>query len=438
MTDGYTLSSQLDGWIVLSITILFTFLNKIFFKKNPLYGFLSFYLYVIIYFIPFLYASFFSEKVQLIIPKYQYLEFGFFSSFLAVFIFLFCSNFIIHKISLNTEIFKKQNLKIDQYVFLFFNLLLISNVVFTYFEVFFYPFFYLIFNPQTILIFVIYFYLISEEKNKIFIFFLSYILIYIINSIYFGSRSGIFNVLIYYFILSCLIYKDYFLKFKSILNYFALFLFALISFPVATIFRVMKDTGYYNSFSFNIIFSEYSIGSNYFEFLILQIVNRLKMIDYSYVIYNDLYNNLFFDQNLNFINFIKSFINITFPLNLFDEVLTSNTYLRSLNEDLSKSNLINDWSSYNSTFLDFNVLYFGIFGAIIISLMILYFYDFLIRIFNHRNTLFSNMIFVFLIIQLMSFFIFFGYDYFLKTLIHGFITILVVSLTIQTKFRIKS
>ena len=200
----------------------------------------------------------------------------------------------------------------------------------------------------------------------------------------------------------------------------------------------MKDTGYYNSFSFNIIFSEYSIGSNYFEFLILQIVNRLKMIDYSYVIYNDLYNNLFFDQNLNFINFIKSFINITFPLNLFDEVLTSNTYLRSLNEDLSKSNLINDWSSYNSTFLDFNVLYFGIFGAIIISLMILYFYDFLIRIFNHRNTLFSNMIFVFLIIQLMSFFIFFGYDYFLKTLIHGFITILVVSLTIQTKFRIKS
>ena len=135
MTDGYTLSSQLDGWIVLSITILFTFLNKIFFKKNPLYGFLSFYLYVIIYFIPFLYASFFSEKVQLIIPKYQYLEFGFFSSFLAVFIFLFCGNFIIHKISLNTEIFKKQNLKIDQYVFLFFNLLLISNVVFTYFEV---------------------------------------------------------------------------------------------------------------------------------------------------------------------------------------------------------------------------------------------------------------------------------------------------------------
>ena len=176
--------------------------------------------------------------------------------------------------------------------------------------------------------------------------------------------------------------------------------------------------------SFDLLFDSYSITGNYFTFMLSAIVERLSMLKYSFCLSNDLYNPLFFKQYFTFSEFFNSSINLTFPLDYNSNSIPSNTYLRSLVDDSSYYDLKQDWSSYNAYIVDFNYLYNSSF-SFIISIITILIYSLICKLLNRKSVL-LHLMYVFLILNILNFFVFFGYDYMVKHIVHGVFGILLL------------
>ena len=247
--------------------------------------------------------------------------------------------------------------------------------------------------------------LLNSLKNSLIGFYFGFALVYLLFELY---KNG-----------------DFFIKPRIVALIFIIFLFSVGTYSYATATRISRSIN--NDLTGDEIANYLSINANTVEFVSGLIVKRFSLIDYSYSISNSFYIKYLLNQNLNFLEFFKSTVNITFPATIFENTLTSNTYLRSLNEDLSKEELLNDWSSYNATFYDFNFLYFNYF-SLIISFILFWVY---LKYLRMINKIFPSFFYFFTLQQISSFFVFFGYDYFIKSLVHGYLTLSVLALLLS-------
>ena len=420
----YNLSSNNDIYLIIMISIIYSFFNLYYFKYNSLISFICYYNYFINFLTPFVYIIFFEESILKLLNKYQFFEYGFFKIFLSVAIFSFFANYIFSKITTKKSIIENVNRRINLNLIRWIFFFLIGNILFSSLQLFFYPQFYLFFNPQLHILLFIYIYMISDSKNKLKLYFISFLIIYVVYTIFSGSRSGIFNVLIYSILVLLYTRGDFILSFK---RYFYVLFFlslALLSYPIATIFRIINDSYFTSNFSFQLLFNSYLVTDNYFQFMFTSIVERISLLNYSFYLSNDLYDPFFFNQYLTFNEFLNSSINLTLPYDINSISIPSNTYLRALVDDSSYFNLKQDWSSYNAYIVDFNRLYSKNF-SFIISIIAISIYSFICKLFNKKSII-SHLIYVFLILNIFNFFVFFGYDYMIKQIVHSIFGILLL------------
>jgi hypothetical protein len=213
----------------------------------------------------------------------------------------------------------------------------------------------------------------------------------------------------------------------SLKNYFYILFFlfvAFLTYPIATIFRIINDSSGASNFSFDLLFNSYSVANNYFLFMVTSVVERLSLLNYSFYLSNDLYNPLFFKQYFTFNELLNSSINLIFPSDFNPNSIPSNTYLRALVDDSSFYDLKQDWSSYNAHIVDLNSLYNKNF-SFIISIITISIYSLICKLFNRKSVI-LHLIYVFLILNIFNFFVFFGYDYMFKQIVHSVFGILLL------------
>lgn len=424
LAGEYNLSSNNDIYLIIIISIIYSFFNLYYFKYNSFINFICYYNYYINFLTPFVFIIFFEEKIFKILSKYQFFEYGFFKTFLSVAMFSFFANYIFSKIKSQKNVIenlnRRMNLNFIRWIFFF----LIVNILFTYLQLSFYPYFYLFFNPQLHLLLFIYIYLVSDSKNKLKSYIIPFLIIYVIYTVISGSRGGLFHVLIYSLLVLLYVKGDFILSFKRYFSISIFLIIALITYPIATVFRIIKDSSGVSDFSFDLLFDAYSVTNNYFIFMLSAIVERLSMLNYSFSLSNDLYNPLFFKQYFTFNEFFNSSINLTFPLDYNSNSIPSNTYLRSLVDDSSYFDLKYDWSSFGAYIVDFNHLYNSSF-SFTISIITILIYSLICKLFNRKSVI-LHLIYVFLTLNILNFFVFFGYDYMFKHIVHSIFGILLL------------
>lgn len=421
LAGEYTLSSNNDIYLIIIISIIYSFFNLYYFKYNSFINFICYYNYYINFLTPFVFIIFFEETIFKIVDKYQFLEYGFFKTFLSVALFSFFANYIFSKIkskkNVTENLNRRVNLNFIKWIFFF----LIANILFTSLKLPFYNYFFGFFNPQLHLLFFIYIYMVSDSKNNLKSYLIPYLIIYVTYTVITGSRGGLFHVLLYFLLVLLYVKGDFILSFK---RYFSISIFlciSLLTYPIATIFRIINNS---SDFSFDILFDAYSVTNNYFIFMLSAIVERLSMLKYSFCLSNDLYNPLFFKQYFTFSEFFNSSINLTLPLDYNSNSIPSNSYLRSLLDDSSYLDLKNDWSSYNAYIVDFNHLYSSSF-YFIISVITILVYSLICKLLNRKSVL-LHLMYVFMILNILNFFVFFGYDYMIKHIVHGVVGIVLL------------
>ena len=227
LAGEYNLSSNNDIYLIIMISIIYSLFNLYYFKYNSFINFICYYNYYINFLTPFVFIIFFEESIFNILNKYQFYEYGFFKIFLSLAMFSFFANYIFSKIKSQKNVIenlnRRMNLNLIRWIFFF----LIGNVLFSSLQLFFYPQFYLFFNPQLHVLLFIYIYMVSDSKNKLKLYFISFVIIYILYTIFSGSRSGLFNVLIYSLLVLLYVKGDFILSLK---NYFYIIFFYLLRF----------------------------------------------------------------------------------------------------------------------------------------------------------------------------------------------------------------
>ena len=424
LTGEYNLSSNNDIYLIIVISIIYSFFNLYQFKYNSLINFIGYYNYCVNFLTPFVFMILFEESIFKILPNYRYFEHGFFKVFLSVATFSFLANYIFSKIKARKGAIENLNERMNLNVIRWILFFIIGNVVFSSLKLFFYPQFYLFFNPQLHLILFIYIFMVSDIKSVLKPYFISFVIIYVLYTIVVGQRSGLFNVLIYSLLVLLYVKGDFVLSLK---RYFqiSIFLFiALISYPIATIFRISNDSIGGACFSFDLLFNAASVTDNYLIFMVTAIVERLSMLNYSFYLSNDMYDPLFFKQYFTFNEFFNSSLNLTLPFDYDSNSIPSNTYLRSLVDNSSHLKLKHDWSSYNAHIVTFNNLYSNRF-YFIMSITAISLYSLFIKIFNKKSVV-LHLITVLLIINIFNFFVFFGYDYMIKYIVHNVFGVLLL------------
>ena len=215
-------------------------------------------------------------------------------------------------------------------------------------------FFIILFNVQAIAFILMIGVLNQEikEKKYLFIFFI----VLILSTIFGGSRGGILNVIFNFIVLLIFFKGNVFLKKKYILGVFFFLIIAVITYPIATFIRVASDSGIdLSTISIDSILTSSSfVGSNPIAFILSRIIDRLDLFKYSFIVFNNLYDQSFFAENLSVINIFKSSINLILPGDYFD-VLASNNYFDNLVSDRSVYEIKHDWSSYNLSFFDYTI-----------------------------------------------------------------------------------
>lgn len=424
LAGEYNLSSNNDIYLIIIISIIYSFFNLYYFKYNSFINFICYYNYYINFLTPFVFIIFFPEAIIKILGKYQFFEYGFFKIFLSVAMFSFFANYIFSKIKSQKNVIENLNRRMNLNFIMLIFFFLIANILFTSLQLSFYPYFYAFFNPQLHLLLFIYIYLVSDSKNRLKSYLISYLIIYLIFTIISGSRGGLFHVLVYSLLVLLYVKGDFILSFK---RYFSILIFlgiALITYPIATIFRIINNSPYVSDFSFDLLFDTNYVTGNYFIFMFTAIVERLSMLQYSFILSHDLYNPFFFNQYFTFSEFFNSSINLIFPFDYNSNTIPSNSYIRSLVDDSSYFDLKYNWSSFNAHIVDFNHLYNSSF-SFIISIITILIYSLICKLLNRKSEL-LHLIYIFLILNILNFFVFFGYDYMLKHIVHGIFGILLL------------
>ena len=419
--NGTEITSQNDLLLVFSFTLLFCLINSYYFKINAHIAFIFFFIYIINFLIPFLFYLYFPEFVTGLLPKYEYREYGFWKTFAYLDLFIIISYFIFKKSTqLNKSIFRYKNL-LSKKLIIFSLLILCLNILTNYFNLS--AAISIFINPRIYLFFIILFYSISDKKKELNKYLNIFLLTFILTTVIGGSRSGVITVSLYFIIINLYAYKDLTFTKKQLFVGFIIVIVGLVSYPIATIFRIIGDQGLNANFELSIFFNNDAI--NPVVFLLSKIIQRFSLLEYSFILNNDLYNQQFFIDNFTIRNLVQSTIDIILPSS-FSDVLVSNNLLANLSFDYSYSEIRNNWSSGNAFLLDFNRLY-SYYFFVPLTVFVLYIYSCLIRIFN-KNLLFYQLIRVFLIYNIFELFIFFGYDYLIRTLIHSLIPLFILYL----------
>ena len=424
LAGEYKLSSNNDIYLIVIISILYALFNLHYFKHNSFINFICYYNYYINFLTPFVFIIYFEESSLKILNKYEFFEYGFFQIFLSVAIFSVFANYIFAKIKSRKSVVENLNRRMNLTLIRWLLFFVIGNILFSSLQLFFYPQFYLFFNPQLHVLLFIYVYVVSDSKNKLKLYFISFVIIYILYTVLSGSRSGLFNVLIYALLVLLYVKGDFILSLK---NYFYILIglsVAFITYPIATIFRIMNDGTGASSFSFDVLFNSYAVANNFVLFMVTSIVERLSLLNYSFYLSNDLYNPVFFKQHFTFSELLYSSINLTLPSDINPNSIPTNTYLRALVDDSSFKNLKENWSSYNAYIVDFNTLYSKKL-SFIVSIITISMYSFICKLFNRKSVIW-HLIYVFLILNIFNFFVFFGYDYMFKQIVHSVFGILLL------------
>ena len=418
--NGTEITSQNDILLVFLFTSLFCFINSYYFKVNAHIAFIFFFIYIVNFLVPFLYYLYFPDLITdlyFILPKYEYREYGFWKIFAYLDLFFIISYFIFKKSTqLNKGIYRYKNLLSKK--LMNFSLLILSlNVLLNYFNLL--PVLGIFINPQIYLFFIILFYSISNKKRELNKYLNIFLFIYLISTVVGGSRGGMITVVLYFIIINLYLHKDLTFNKKQLFIALIIVFAGIMSYPIATIFRMINDKNLI--FDYSVFFKEDAI--NPVVYLLANIVSRFSLLDYSFILNNDLYNQQFFIDYFTIRNLVESTLNITFPTS-YSDVLVSNNLLANLSFDNSYEEIRNNWSSGNAFLLDFNRLYSYNF-FVPLTVFVLYIYSCLIRVFN-KNLLLFHIIRIFLIFKIFELFVFFGYDYLTRTFVHSLIPILIL------------
>lgn len=415
--------SKVDLICILLNHSIFSILFIKHFKKKPLVSFMFWYVYVSGYILPFIYLLYRKEGMLTLIPGYQG-EGLFFPIFFKLNIIFFLVSLLISKIKLGPSFVNNVRKIGTQRLFVLLTSLYVISIILTLANSSFYPYYYILFNGQIILYILITFYVFSENKKSLSFSFLIFILIYVLYTIFAGSRSGLFNVVFFTLLISLIHQQDFYIKTRRLITFLFLGAFGMIMYPIATLFRMARDQGVpfreIESIWYKLTTSR--AGKDILLDILDMIVARFCMLNYSFLIDNNLFNESLFNKYFTFSAMFKSAINSTFPLNMYPDVITTSTYLRVIHENVNISQLRADWSSYSSILLDYNTLYFGKFSLVITIV----FFIMIIKGFNLISRL--RGIHPFITITTLSIlptlFIFFGYDYLIKAIVHGLIAAL--------------
>lgn len=421
--------------ITISIcSLVIAYFNTLFSEKKIFLSFIFFYFYTICYLIPVVYFAYYPELLTLNFGKYIYIP----NSFANIFIFTTLSIVLTQLICIlipfssiktryiSLQILTKNNIIIG-IVFLILNYIINQIASISVFTIF--------FNVNAIA-FIIIVGIANEKTFNINIkpYLLIFFTLIILMSIFGGSRSGITNILFNTIVLLMFFKGNVFIEKKYLKYLIIIGILAISSYPIATFFRVAKDFGLNSSsLSINSILEYNSINSgiNSIPFMFSRIIQRISLLEFSFVMSNDLYDPRFFKENLTFLNELKSLINLILPGTYFD-VLNSNNYLINLTNNGTVNEIRDDWSSYNISFYYFNILQFGKYWGFIFTFLFFFLYiSFLNHLFK-KKTLILKMISIYLVASLITIFIFFGYDYYIRNTIH-FISAMIVYLYLFNK-----
>jgi len=414
-----SIATSSDISIVILISIVFLLTNNYFFKKNPFVAFILYYIFNISYLLPFCFILYFPEYANVIISKYTNTQESFHLVFLLLLITLCLSFYILRDITFKSRVLLNVNSFFNKKMIIFIFITLILNFIFSFFNIL--PVFSIFFNPQLCFSLLIFYSCIpfKDKSNSKYIYL--FLFLFIFYTILFGSRSGLYYLVIYYLVCFLYINGDIYINKKYYLLFFLVILSSLVAYPIATVFRIANDQNV--NFDLSLFFT--TDTDEALSLLFAKIIQRLSLLDYTYIIANNLYKQSFFDNYFTFENFIYSFINITFPYSI-SNTLVSNNLLANLTFDYNIEDIRGNWSSGNAFIVDFNHLYFPGFG-LPISLLFFYLYKKIMLMINNNYTLFS-LLYVILFLKIFDLYVFFGYDYFFRNLFHAFISLLVLFL----------
>ena len=222
-----------------------------------------------------------------------------------------------------------------------------------------------------------------------------------------------------FLIISLYLYGNFYIKKNQILGFSLLILIAFITYPIATIIRILADTN--STFDLSVFF--YSDTLNPFLFLANTVIQRISLLEYSFILNNDFYDTQFFDKYFTIRNLFLSTVDLVLPYS-FSDVVATNNLLSNITYDFDYYEIKNNWTSRNAFILDFNHLYTKEL-FVPLTLLVLSIYSLLIRLFSKKLLLY-HILRIYLIVHLFEVFIFFGYDYWIRSLIHGLIPVLIL------------
>lgn len=435
LKPGYL--DKIDIIIISICSLVIAYFNNLFSEKKVFLSFIFFYFYTICYLLPVIYFAYYPELLILNFEKYIYIP----NSFANIFIFTTLSIVLTQLICIfipfssmktryiSLQILTKNNIIIG-IVFLILNYIINQIASISVFIIF--------FNVNAIAFIVIVGIANQKTIDKnikpyLFIFFT----IIILMSIFGGIRSGITTILFNTILLLMFFKGNIFIEKKHLLYLMVIGILAIFSYPIATFFRVAKDLGVNtSSISLDSIIEFNAANSvvNPFSYMFYRIIQRISLLEFSFVMSNNLYDPRFFTENLTFLNELKSTINLILPGTYFD-VLDSNNYLINLTNNKTVNEIRNDWSSYNISFFYFNILQFGKYLGFIFTFLFFFLYISLLNFLLKKKKIILKMISIYLVISVITIFIFFGYDYFIRNAIHFLLATVVYLYLFKKKFK---
>lgn len=421
--EGYI--DKLDIITVSLCSLIIGYVNYTISESKAFFSFIIFYFYTLCYLIPITFFAHYPKYYTIWFGKYVYEEYSIAKIFILITVIILLLHLIFRKVSFNS--LRKRRIKL--------NFITRKSTIFSILVLIFYIIFNQYFNSSLIIIFfnihalafILMIGIVNQEfREKKYIY--TFFTIYILSTIVGGSRGGILNSIFTLFVLLTYFKGNIFLRKKYILNLSYILLIAVLTYPIATFLRYANDNGInFLNITYDVILisnaSTFVSGtSETILILISRIIDRLDLFKYSYIIFNDLYDQSFFTANLNNINILKSSINLVLPGDYFD-VLASNNFFANLLDDRSLYEIKNDWSSYNLSFFDYNFLRYGKFLGIFTIFLTLSFFLFYLQNLLKIKNISVKIISLYILVSLLKLFVFFGYDYLIRDFIHNSLSI---------------
>lgn len=251
---------------------------------------------------------------------------------------------------------------------------------------------------------------------------------YIIIETAFGSRASVIH-LVYIAAISRFIVSTRISMRDLKIGIFAIVI-GILTFILATALRSGNTIDAFNSAFF--------LADNYFDSIVIALVQRLSLIDNLYQISNQLYNPAIYDF-ISITQFVQSTLDLLLPGTFFpgSYSLSALNMVWLYNYDLYM--LDTDWASINVPLYATNYLYFGFFSGWVITFVVVFMYIFVVILCFRK---FKQVWIFFLGIYLMFnfsllFLTSYGYEYLLRQFMFGFANIAIYGFLAISKLKIR-